>query len=297
MKRVGFIGLGLMGDPMARNVLRRDFPLTVYDVVEPRMEALVAEGAKAARSPREVAAASDVVLTILPASADVEAVILGPGGVVEGAAPGLAVVEMSTIDPHVTQRLAAALAARGLRMLDAPVGRPSTFAASAELIFMVGGDAALLEELRPVLLAMGNTILHCGESGMGASMKAVNNLLSITTLAVTGEALVLGAKAGLRAEVMLDVFRRTAADNAHLRMTYPDKALRGDFSPMFMVDLAHKDLSVALALGAHQQVPVTLGAVAREMFTRARARGRGKLDWTALITVLEDEAGVKVRNV
>jgi len=296
MKRVGFIGLGLMGGPMARNVLRKGFPLIVHDVVEERMAALMAEGAKAAGSPREVAAASDVVLTILPASADVEAVLLGPGGVVEGAAPGAAVVEMSTIDPHVTKRVAAALAARGLRMLDAPAGRPSTFAESAELIFMVGGDAALLEELRPVLLAMGTTIFYCGESGMGASMKAVNNLLSVASLALTGEALVLGAKAGLRAEVMLDVFRQTAANNAHLHMTYPNKALKGDFSPMFMVDLAHKDLSVALALGANQQVPLMLGAVAREMFTRARAQGRGKLDWTALITVLEDEAGVKVRS-
>ncbi|HEY7205306.1 MAG TPA: NAD(P)-binding domain-containing protein [Methylomirabilota bacterium] len=294
--RVGFIGLGLMGGPMAGNVLKKGFPLTVCDVVPERVDALVARGATAAATPRDVAAASDVVLTILPASADVEAVVLGPAGVAEGARPGLALVEMSTIDPHVTKRVAAALAARGLRMLDAPVGRPSTFAESAELAFMVGGDAALLEEVRPVLLAMGNTIFHCGGTGMGATMKAVNNLLSITTLAVTGEALVLGAKAGLTADVMLEVFRRTAASNAHLHMTYPDKALKGDFSPMFMVDLAHKDLSVGLALGAAQQVPLPLGALAREMFTTARARGRGRLDWTAVITVLEDEAGVKVRR-
>ena len=297
MKRVGFVGLGLMGGPMARNVLKKGFPLTVCDVVKERVSALVAEGATAAASPREVAAASDVVLTILPASADVEAVVLGAGGIAEGGARGLAVIEMSTIDPHVTKRVATALAARGIHMLDAPVGRPSTFAESAELAFMVGGDPALLEEHRPVLLAMGNTIFYCGESGMGATMKAVNNLLSITTLAVTSEALVLGAKAGLRASVMLDVFRQTAANNAHLHMTYPGKALNGDFSPMFMVDLAHKDLSVALNLGANQQVPLALGAMAREMFTTARARGRGKLDWTAVITVLEDEAGVKVRDV
>jgi 4-hydroxybutyrate dehydrogenase/sulfolactaldehyde 3-reductase len=296
MKRVGFIGLGLMGDPMARNVLKQGFPLTVYDVVRERVDVLVTVGAKSAASPKEVAQASDVVLTILPNSTDVEAVILGPGDVAEGGGAGLAVIEMSTIDPHVTTRVAAALAARGMRMLDAPVGRPSTFAESAELAFMVGGDVALLEELRPVLLAMGNTIFYCGESGMGATMKAVNNLLSITTLAVTSEALVLGAKAGLKTNVMLDVFRQTAASNAHLQMTYPGKALKGDFSPMFMVDLAHKDLSVALMLGASQQVPLALGAVAREMFTSARARGRGKLDWTAVITVLEDEAGVKVRN-
>jgi 4-hydroxybutyrate dehydrogenase/sulfolactaldehyde 3-reductase len=192
----------------------------------------------------------------------------------EGGAQGLTVIEMSTIDPHVTKRVAAALADRGMRMLDAPVGRPSTFAESAELAFMVGGDPALLEEHRPILLAMGNTIFYCGESGMGATMKAVNNLLSITTLAVTSEALVLGTKAGLKASVMLDVFRQTAASNAHLHMTYPGKALKGDFSPMFMVDLAHKDLSVALTLGANQQVPIMLGAVAREMFTAARSGPR-----------------------
>jgi 4-hydroxybutyrate dehydrogenase/sulfolactaldehyde 3-reductase len=296
MKRIGFIGLGLMGTPMARNVLKQGFPLTVFDVLKERMESLVAEGARTATSPSEVAGTSDVVITMLPASADVEAVILGPGGIAEGGAQDLVVIEMSTIDPTVTKRIAAALAARGMRMLDAPVGRPSTFAADAALAFMVGGDAALLEECREVLLTMGKTIFYCGESGMGATMKAVNNLLSITTLAVTSEALVLGAKAGLRPSVMVDVFRQTAANNAHLHMTYPEKALKGDFSPMFMVDLAHKDLSVALNLGANQQVPITLGAVAREMFTAARARGRGKLDWTAVMTVLEDQAGVQVRD-
>jgi 4-hydroxybutyrate dehydrogenase/sulfolactaldehyde 3-reductase len=296
VKRIGFIGLGLMGAPMARNLLRKGFRLSVFDIVKERMDSLVAEGANAAASPKEIAATSEVVITMLPASADVEAVILGTGGIAEGGGRDLIVIEMSTIDPAVTRRIATALHARGMRMLDAPVGRPSTFAADAALAFMVGGDPGVLEECREILLAMGHTIFHCGENGMGATMKAVNNLLSITTLAATSEALVLGAKAGLRPDVMIDVLRQTAADNAHLHLTYPEKALKGDFSPMFMVDLAHKDLGVALNLGASQLVPLTLGAVAREMFAAARAQGRGKLDWTAVMTVLEDQAGVQVRD-
>jgi 4-hydroxybutyrate dehydrogenase / sulfolactaldehyde 3-reductase len=294
--RLGFIGLGLMGEPMSRNLLKKSFPLTVFDVRPEAIQRLVAAGAKAAASPRDVADHSDVVLTILPNSSNVETVILGADGVADGARPGLIVIEMSTIDPATSQRLAAALGTRGVSMLDAPVGRPSTFAADAALAFMVGGDKAVLDRCRYILMSMGDTIFYCGGSGMGSTMKVVNNLLSITTLAVTSEALVLGAKSGLEPSVMLDVLRRTAANNAHLHMTYPTKALRGDFSPMFMIDLAHKDLSLGLQLGAAQQVPLALGAVAREMFTAARAKGRGHLDWTAVMTVLEDIAGTQVRD-
>ncbi len=295
--RVGFIGLGLMGEPMSRNVLRKGFPLTVFDVRADPVQRLVAAGAAAAGSPRAVAERSDVVLTIVPNSSDVEKVILGPDGVAEAARPGLTVIDMSTIDPAVSKRVATALGARGAAMLDAPVGRPSSFAAAAQLAFMVGGDGAVLDRCRQVLLAMGDTIFYCGGNGMGSTMKVVNNLLSITALAATGEALVLGAKSGLETAVMLDVLRRTAASNAHLSMTYPQKALKGDFSPMFMIDLAHEDLSLGLELGAAQQVPLALGAMAREMFSAARARGRGRLDWTAVVTVLEDVAGVEVRGV
>ena len=294
--RVGFIGLGLMGDPMSRNVLKKGFPLTVYDVRPEAVQRLAEAGAKAASSPREVAEQTDVVLTMVPNSGDVEAVILSADGVAAGARPGLVVIDMSTIDPAVSKRVAAALATRGVAMLDAPVGRPSIFAAQAALAFMVGGDKAVLERCRDILMAMGDTIFYCGESGMGSTMKVVNNLLSITTLAVTSEALVLGAKSGLKPSVMLDVLRRTAANNAHLNMTYPSKALKGDFSPMFMIDLAHKDLSLGLQLGAAQQVPLALGAVAREMLTAARAKDRGRLDWTAVMTVLEDVAGIQVRD-
>ena len=294
--RVGFIGLGLMGEPMSRNVLAKGYPLTVFDIKPEAVQRLVAAGAAEAPSPRAVAERSDVVFTIVPNSSDVESVILGPAGVAEAARAGLIVVEMSTIDPAVTTRVAAALAERGVAMLDAPVGRPSAFAADAKLAFMVGGDPDVLDRCRDILMTMGDTIFYCGESGMGATMKVVNNFLSVATLAMTSEALVLGAKSGLKTSVMLDVLRQTAANNAHLTMTYPRKALRRDFSPMFMIDLAHKDLSLGLQLGATQQVPLAMGAVAREMFSAARARGRGKLDWTAVMTVLEEVAGTEVRD-
>ena len=295
MKRVGFIGLGTMGEPMAKNVVKKGFPLTVLDVVAAPVERLVAVGAKAASTPREVASLSDVVITMLPNSADVEQVVLGKDGIRDGAHRGLILIDMSTIDPVVTKKIAQELAASGVRMIDAPVGKPSQFAVDATLSIMAGGDRADVEECREILMSMGNTLFYCGPTGMGATMKVVNNLLSCTVVVATAEALVLGARSGLSAETMLEVLRQTGANNAHLHMTYPNKALKGDFRPNFMIDLAHKDLGLALAFAGQQGIPLAVGAAAREVMTAARGKGKGKLDWTAVMTVLEEIAKVEVR--
>jgi len=296
MRRIGFIGLGTMGRPMARNVLRAGFALAVHDLRPEPVEELVRLGAERRTSPREAARDADAVVTMLPDSPDVEAVLLGPEGVIHGARPGTLVVDMSTIDPATTRRLGAALRARGLRMVDAPVGRTSAHAEAGTLLIMVGGAPEDVAAAEPLLRAMGSDVIHCGPFGAGITMKVVNNFLSCASVALTAECLVLGVKAGLEVETMLRVLTGTAARTAHLELTYPVKALRGDFTPGFMVDLAHKDLGLALRLGAECRVPLAVGAAARELLTAARARGKGRLDFTAVVTVLEELAGVEVRS-
>lgn len=296
MKTIGFIGLGSMGRPMAGNLLKAGYTLRVHDIVADGVAALVAGGAESRRSPREVAADAEAVITMLPDSPDVETVLLGADGVVHGARPGTIVIDMSTIDPAVTRKMGDALKARGLRFVDAPVGRTSAHAEAGTLYIMVGGEPADVAAVEPLLRAMGSDVVHCGGVGSGITMKIVNNYLSCASSVLTAECLVLGIKAGLRLETMLQVLTNTAAKTAHLEMTYPAKAFKGDFTPGFAVDLAHKDLGIGLRLGAEQRVPLAMGAVARELYSAARARGKGRLDYTGIVTLLEEMAGVEVRR-
>jgi 4-hydroxybutyrate dehydrogenase / sulfolactaldehyde 3-reductase len=296
MKTIGFIGLGAMGRPMATNVLKAGFTLRVHDIVPDAVAALVGRGAEARPSPRETAGDVDAVITMLPDSPDVETVLLGPDGVVHGARPGTVVIEMSTIDPAVTRRVGSALESRGLRFVDAPVGRTSAHAEAGTLYIMVGGAPADVAAVEPLLRSMGSDVVHCGPMGAGITMKVVNNYLSCAASVLTAECLVLGVKAGLRLETMLQVMTNTAAKTAHLEMTYPAKAFRGDFAPGFAIDLAHKDLGIGLRLGAEQRVPLATGATAREVYSAARARGKGRLDYTGIVTLLEEMVGVEVRR-
>ncbi len=296
MKTIGFIGLGSMGRPMAGNVLKAGYALRVHDIVADPVAALVAAGAESRRSPKEVATDAEAVITMLPDSPDVEAVLLGPDGVAHGARPGAIVIDMSTIDPAVTRKLGEALKARGLRFVDAPVGRTSVHAEAGTLYIMVGGEPADVAAVEPLLRTMGSDVVHCGGVGSGITMKVVNNYLSCASSVLTAECLVLGIKAGLRLETMLQVLTNTAAKTAHLEMTYPAKAFKGDFTPGFAVDLAHKDLGIGLRLGAEQRVPLAMGAAARELYSAARARGKGRLDYTGIVTLLEEMAGVEVRR-
>jgi 4-hydroxybutyrate dehydrogenase/sulfolactaldehyde 3-reductase len=296
MKAIGFIGLGAMGGPMARNVLKGGYTLRVHDVVPEAAEALRLAGAEPRPSPREVARDADCVITMLPDSPDVEAVLLGGDGVLAGARAGTYVIEMSTIDPSVSRRVGEILRARGLRFVDAPVGRTAAHAQAGTLLVMIGGETADVHAVEPLLRTMGSDLVHCGPPGAGITMKVVNNYLSCAASVLTAECLVLGVKAGLDLETMLRVMTGTAAKTAHLEMTYPAKALRGDFTPGFLIDLAHKDLGLALRLGAEERVPLAMGAVAREVYSAARAHGKGRLDYTGIVTLLEETAGVEVRS-
>ena len=293
--RVGFVGLGTMGQPMARCVLRKGFPLTIYDVRSEVAAALAGEGATPVPSARDVAAACDITITMVPDSPDVKAAVLGKDGVLEGLRSGATLIEMSTIDPAVTREIGAAVHAKSGRMIDAPVGRSSAAAATGDLIIMVGGDEETVAHCRPVLEAMGSTIHHCGPLGAGITTKVVNNLLSSSILLSVAEAMVLGVKAGLDPAVMVQVMSGTGAGCWQLENTFQNKVFKGDFAPGFKVNLAHKDLGLALTLARENDVPLLLGGLARELYQLACAQGLGDQDWGAYTTVLERLAGVEAR--
>ncbi len=292
--RIGFIGLGRMGRPMATNLQTKGFQLTVHDLVEPPMRALEQRGATLARSAAEVARASDVVITMLPNSPEVEATVLGPGGVLENGRKGMLVMDMSTVAPDATDRLAKALAAKGLRFVDAPVGRQAQHADRGESLFMVGAEASDLERVQPLLAAMGTTVIHCGPPGAGIRMKIVNNYLVLVACQMNAEALTLGAKLGLPVERMLEVFNGTTATNGHLKMGWPAKVLAGDIEPGFTIELAYKDLSLGVEAAGKAGVPVFVGAAARECLGQARRVGDfAAKDMSALLDVTALAAGIK----
>lgn len=293
---LGFVGLGAMGGPMAHRLLQRGYSLTVYDALPPAMEPVRQAGAAICASPKAVAEASDVVVTMLPDSPDVQAAVLGPDGVLAGLRPGAVLIEMSTIAPAVTRQVAESVTAAGCRMLDAPVGRTSRHAEEGDLLIMVGGDASLLEEVRAILECFGHDIVHCGAAGSGETMKLVNNLLTSSIVAANAEALVLGVAAGLELETVLSVLRSTAASNTHLRSTYAEKALRRDFTPGFATRLAIKDVRLALELASGLRLPVGVGAAAQQLLAQAAAQGHETDDYTSVITVLENLAHVELEE-
>jgi 4-hydroxybutyrate dehydrogenase/sulfolactaldehyde 3-reductase len=250
------------------------------------MHALEALGARAAADVADVAVGSDVIFTMLPASAAVEDVVGGPKGLVACGRPGSVIVDMSTIDPLVTDRLAAAAWAKGIGFVDAPVGRLASHAERGESLFMVGADAAAFERIKPLLEAMGTTIHHCGAVGAGIRTKLVNNYLAIISCQLNAEALALSQRFGLDLEKTLDVIHGTTATNGQLKIAWPTKVLRGDVTPGFTIDLAHKDLTIIVDAANVARVPVSIAAAAREAFSVARSRGHGGEDFSAMVDVL-----------
>jgi 4-hydroxybutyrate dehydrogenase/sulfolactaldehyde 3-reductase len=293
--RVGFIGVGVMGAPIARNILKGGFPLTVHDVDAAAVDRLVAAGATRAESPRAVTTGSDVVVTMVPDAPDVEAVALGPDGILAGARPGLIYIDMSTIDPLTTRRVGAALAARGVRMVDCPVGRTTAHAEAGRLLLMLGGDPADIEAVRPILACTADTFIYCGSLGNGSATKVVNNYLALSIAAAAAESLALGTRAGLSIEHMLDVFRSTMAANAQVDQVMRAKALADDFTPGFMVRLGHKDLRLAIDMARAFGVHTPVGSAAFDVFGEARRLGLEREDVSSILRVREDEAGVRVR--
>jgi len=293
MERIGFIGLGRMGRPMAANLCRKGFALVVHDINPEPVRILEAEGARAANGVAGVVRASDILVTMLPSSVEVEDTVLGPDGILAHGRPGQLVMDMSTIDPATTDRLARETAVRGLAMVDAPVGHLAAHADRGESLFMVGASQADYERVLPLLKAMGTTIHHCGGPGSGIRTKLVNNYLAIVSCQLNAEALALSQRFGLELAKTLEVIHGTSATNGQLRLNWEHKVLAGDTTPGFTIDLAHKDLSLILAAANAAKVPMPVAAAAREMFTVAGAGDFGGLDFSAMGDFLCDLAGIE----
>ena len=288
--KIGFLGLGTMGGPMARNLIRGGHALAVFDVAESAVGPFRALGCRIAQSPGDAARDADVVVTMLPDSSHVREVLLGAAGACKTLRKGALVVEMSTIAASASLAIAKELNASGFRMLDAPVGRTPRDAAAGTLLVIAGGDAKDLEEARPLLECLGDSIVHAGPQGHGIKLKLVNNYMSTVGSVLTAEALTLANKAGLDRAVTVKVLSGTTAGRGQLIVNFPTKVLAGDVTPDFPLRMAHKDVSHALALGSEVGSPLMLGSIAREMFSLAGPWGRGDEDWTATLLLLEDLA-------
>jgi len=284
--RVGIIGLGIMGAPMARNLLRAGHPLTVYTRTRARAAGLLAAGAAWADSPAALAAAVDAVVTMLPDTPAVEAVMAGPDGVLAGARAGLLAIDMSTIDPAAARALAERASQTGVALLDAPVSGGEQGAIAGTLSIMVGGAAAAFDRAGPLFAALGKRVTYMGGPGQGQMTKLVNQVVGAGTLAAVAEGVLLAAGAGLDPAAVVEAVGGGAAASWMLAEQAP-RMQRRDFAPGFMVRLQQKDLRLALASAERLGVPLPLTAVVQLLFTAVEARGGGELGTQAILTALE----------
>ena len=272
---LGFIGLGIMGRPMAGHLLRAGHPLTVYNRSPGRTDDLAAAGARVAASPAEVAAASEVVIVMVSDTPDVEAVVAGNRGVLEGIRPGSIVVDMSTVSPELERRLAARLRERGADLVDAPVSGGDVGARNATLAIMAGGEAAAVERVRPILLRLGKSVTHCGPVGAGQIAKLCNQILVGVTMLAVSEAIALARAGGLDPEVMIKAVEGGAAASWQLSNLGP-RILKADFEPGFMVDLMQKDLRLVLETAGAGGAAVPATTLVHRLFRTAQERGLGR---------------------
>jgi len=290
---VGFIGLGIMGKPMAKNLLKAGHGLVVHNRSQGAVQELAALGAKAAASPREVARQTKTIITMLPNSPDVELVALGANGLIEAAQPDSLLVDMSTISPIVSQKVAAALKPKGMAMLDAPVSGGEKGAIDAALSIMVGGEQVDFGRALPLFQAMGKTITHIGPVGSGGFVKLANQIIVAINLTAIGEALTLGTRAGIDLERMIAALSGGLAGSRCLEQKKPNY-LSHTYNPGFKIDLHFKDLGLIMEAARALNVPLPTTAVVQELFTALRVKGRGGLDHSGVITLLEDLANVRV---
>ena len=292
--RVGFVGLGIMGKPMARNLLKAGFPLTVHNRSRAKMDELVKDGASPAASPKEVASAADIIITMLPNSPDVELVTLGAGGLKDGAKAGQLLIDMSTINPIVSQKIAHELAGVGVAMVDAPVSGGEKGAIEGTLSIMAGGTPKDFERALPIFTALGKTITHMGPLGTGGFTKLANQIIVAINLTAIGEALVFGTKAGVDPRKMVRALSGGLAGSKCLDQK-SEKILAGDFGPGFKVDLHFKDLNLIEDAARSVGAPIPTSALVEQLFAALRVRGRGGLDHSSIVTIFEDLAGIQAR--
>lgn len=285
-ERIGFIGLGLMGKPMSYNLLKAGYRLTVFNRSAPAVDELVQAGAVAAASPREVAERTDVVITMLPDTPDVENVLISRDGLLRGAHAGLLLIDMSTISPMTAQRLAVEALSRGVHLLDAPVSGGDVGATGGTLSIMVGGAQEDLERARPILEVLGKRITHCGPNGAGQIVKACNQIVVALIIEAISEALVLGSKAGVQPEIILQVLGGGLAQNRVMDLR-GSSMIQHQFAPGGKARFHHKDLGIALQLARTYGVAVPMTAFVDQLFLALTEQGKGDLDHSVLLTMLE----------
>lgn len=290
---IGFIGLGIMGRPMAKNLLKAGYPLVVHSRSRGPVDELAAAGAKVGTSPRDVAAQVDVLITMLPNSPDVEVVALGTNGIIEGIREGLLFIDMSTISPLVSQKVGKTLGDKAvrMRMLDAPVSGGEKGAIDAALSIMVGGAKEDFDRALPIFQAMGKTITHLGPLGAGGFTKLANQVIVAMNLTALGEALTLARKAGLDRALTLKALGGGLAGSKCLEQKTPNY-LSGAYNPGFKIDLHFKDLGLIMESSRALGVPLPCTAVVQELFNAMRVKGKGGLDHSGVITLLEELAGL-----
>ncbi|MDP9411971.1 MAG: 2-hydroxy-3-oxopropionate reductase [Actinomycetota bacterium] len=292
--RVGFVGLGIMGLPMARNLMAAGYGLAVFNRTRRKAEELAAGGrAEVAESPGELARECDVVITMLPGPPEVRAVFAGEGGLLQGARRGTLLVDMSTSSPDLARELAQAARRRGIGMLDAPVSGGDVGAEEGTLSIMAGGEEKDFQRAKPLFEAMGETITHVGESGAGQLTKAANQIVVALVIEAVAEALVLGSKAGVAPEKVVEVLSGGLAANKVMEVKR-EKLLNHDFTPGGKVESHHKDLGIALAASREHGVPLPVTAVVGQMFAALEAKGRGGWDHSALLTLIEEGSGHRI---
>jgi 2-hydroxy-3-oxopropionate reductase len=286
-EKVGFIGLGIMGKPMAKNLMEAGYELVLYNRTLEKAEELAEDGAEVAANPREVAENSDIIVTMLPDSPDVRNVVVGENGVLEGIKNGSLLVDMSTISPVVTEELATKVKERGASMLDAPVSGGDVGAEEGTLSIMAGGSEEDFERAKPLFDAMGQTVTHVGPTGAGQVTKAANQVVVALTIEAVSEALVLGSKGGVAPEKVLDVLSGGLAGNKVMEVKR-EKFLSHTFDPGFRSELHHKDLGIALAAGREYGVVLPVTAIVDQMLLVMKKKGWGGEDHSALLRVIED---------
>lgn len=291
--KIGFIGLGIMGLPMAKNLMKAGYELCVYDLNQPRVDELVQLGASSAKNPGEVAAACEHIITMVPNSPHVKEAVLGENGIIHQAAKGSVVIDMSSIAPAVSREVAAELEKKGIDMLDAPVSGGEPKAVDGTLSIMVGGKQDVFEKCKEILSKMGASITHCGEIGAGNITKLANQVVVAINIAAVSEALVLGAKAGVKPEAIYQAIRGGLAGSTVMDAKVP-MMLRGDYTPGFRMDLHHKDLGNALDTGKQYGVPLEFTEKAMEILIALREDGKGGNDHSGMVEYFEKAAGIKL---
>lgn len=293
-QNVAFIGLGIMGTPMALNLVKAGFNVTVYNRTRSKTDPLEKAGARVAATPAEAARDAEIVVSIVSDTAAMEEVVGGKGGILETIQSGAILIDSSTISPAVSRKFACHLAGKGASMLDAPVTGSKHGAEKGELTFMIGGEQETLERAMPVLRVLGKKHIYCGQQGLGLAAKLAMNAILSTMVEIFSEGFVMATKAGVQPQTLLEIMQSSLARSGIVDFKAPF-VFKGDFTPYFPLKLMHKDLELAMEAAYAQGVSMPATAAVKEVYGAAKAQGKGDLDYAAVITFLEGLAGVEVR--